>query len=387
MNQVFCSQKRSDCYNYNNIFYITFFSILSFGKGLGLDFNDKMFLLLGVIASIFLVFQVVLYKYTWVDIFKILFWIGFSIIILANAGKTTVFISIITIILAKNINYNKLMKCIFITRLISFVIVVTLSIIGIIDNDVYTKIDEKGIEILRYSLGFSHPNITFLNFFILVTLYVYLKNKNIKLVNYLVIIISAIVLYKITYSRTGLISIFIVIFFSVLFNRISFDKNKIFKNIIIFIPSIAGVGSLCISYFYNSSNKVMSFINEILTGRLELGHRFLMNYKINLFGQEIIESSNLDGAYLRIDNGYISLILVYGLISFLLFLCIQTLLLKRLFNEKRYYDILLIVVFLIYGISENYIYNIFVNISLIFINDILFNKKIHLVSESSISQI
>lgn len=363
--------------NKNMFFYFVFFNLLSLAKGVGLDSSDPVFIFTTLFAFVFLFIHILYSRYTFKQLTIIVLLISICCIITLKCGKTTVLMSAIAILFAKDINFDKLLRSVFSIRLITFFIVILLSMIGVLSNGNAFRISENGEIIKRYSLGFVHPNITYLNFFILVALYLYLKYENLTIKNYIFIFISAVALFKITDSRTGFITVILSIFISILFKNKNIFKNRLFRKVIMNVPLICGIISVMISFNYTKNNKLFYIINKILTGRLELGKRFFDIYGINLFGQNVVEGSNLNGSYLRIDSGYISLIVVYGLVIFLIYLILQTKLLKMYVKNDRVKEIMLIIVFSVYGLTEVYVYNVFINISLLFLSDLLYKNSIN----------
>ncbi|MGU8962048.1 hypothetical protein ACV3V5_12755 [Clostridium perfringens] len=363
--------------NKNMFFYFVFFNLLSLAKGIGLDSSDPVFIFTTLFAFVFLFIHILYSRYTFKQLAIIILLISLCCIITLKSGKITVLMSTIAILFAKNIDFDKLLKSVFSIRLITFFVVMLLSMIGVLSNGNAFRISENGEIIKRYSLGFVHPNITYLNFFILVALYLYLKYENLTIKNYIFIFISAVALFKITDSRTGFITVILSIFISILFKNKNIFKNRLFRKVIMTIPLICGIISVIISFNYTKNNKLFYTINKMLTGRLELGKRFFDIYGINLFGQKVVEGSNLNGSYLRIDSGYISLIIVYGLLIFLIYLILQTKLLKIYIKNDKIKEIMLIILFSVYGLTEVYVYNVFINISLLFLSDLLYKNSVN----------
>lgn len=353
-------------------FYLLFFIILSIAKGLGMDSGDTAFILIGLFSGVFLLTHVLSQGYTRRELGIIFIFVTLGIVTLIFSKKITILITIIAIVFAKNIPLNRLIEVVFKFKILAFIVTIVLSLLGIIENNKSFRFMENGDVITRYALGFPHANVTYLNFFIIVLLYLYIYYDKVKLRNYVVILFLSMLLYKITDSRTGIISVIISLIIPVVLKNKKIIKNVITRKIIIFLPIICGGFSVFSGIYYSSGNLVLQKINQALTGRIELASKFLSLYKVKPFGQVIVEGSNLNGSYLRIDNGYISLLLAYGIISFMVFIILETKLLKKYMLEERYREILLIVSFLIYGITEVYIYNIFVNISLIFLCELLY---------------
>lgn len=358
-----------------NFYYFAFFIILTISKAITLDRNKLIFILLTFLAGIHLIIKILNNKYTVKEFIIIVALILLGGINLLFSKKTTVLISIIAIVFAKNISFDKLIRIVFNVRVISFISVITWSLLGIVENVKSYRILESGEILTRYSLGFSHPNTTYLNFFILILLYLYIYFDKLKWINYFVIIILAQLMYMITDSRTGYIIVVLSIIMTIMLKNNKLINNNIIKIIIQITPIICGLVSILGGKLYDSSNMIFKIVDDLLSGRLQLSNRFLNNYNIKPFGQRIIEGSDINGSYLRIDNGYISLFLAYGFVIFIMYIIFQTLILRKYINEFRYKEILLIIIFSLYGLTEVYIYNVFINISLLFMSDLLYCRN------------
>jgi hypothetical protein len=110
-------------------------------------------------------------------------------------------------------------------------------------------------------------------------------------------------------------------------------------------------------------------VDELLQWRITFSRHYLMTYPVNLFG------NNLNSDVIVLDNGYVELLINYGLIFTILYAAAYIIISYRYLKKKMYRELLLIVCFSIYGITEAFIPNLFVNISLIFLGELLFHKS------------
>ena len=358
-----------------NFFYFAFFIILVISKVMGLDNKKFIFILLTFFALIHLIIKILNDKYNIRQFMMIVLLILLGGIIFLYSKKPTVLISIVAIVFAKNISFDKLIKLVFNVRLIGFILVVSACLTGAIDNIKSYRLLDNGEILTRYSLGFSHPNTAYLNFFILVLLYLYIYFDKVRWVNYMVIIIISQIMYTITGSRTGYIIAVLSMFITCILKHKKLRNNKIIKIMIQITPIICALVSILGGILYDSSNILFKTMDNLLSGRIQLSNRFLNTYSIKPFGQVIIEGGDINGSYLRIDNGYVALLLGYGFFIFILYIVFQTLILKKYIREFKYKEILLIIIFSIYGITEVYIYNAFINISLLFMSDLLYSNN------------
>ena len=76
-----------------------------------------------------------------------------------------------------------------------------------------------------------------------------------------------------------------------------------------------------------------------------------------------------------LDNGYMYLLLGYGIIAFTLFLFGNFLLSKRLIKNKMFIPLIIIFIYALYGFAETTMIRFTYNFSVIFFSYILWNNK------------
>ncbi len=362
-------------YKMTTFFYMNFFVLLSGIKGIGLDNNDISFVLIALFSGVFLLIQILYEKYTYRELGLVILCISLGLIIYASSKKITLLMSIIAIVFAKNIPFEKLMKNVFIVKLIGFISIILLTSLGFIENVKQYRIDDLGKTTIRYSLGFAHPNTTYLYFFVLVILFIYIHYDKIELKHYILLLTLGYLMYMITDSRTGYYNLIISLFITYILKNKKIMKNKFVKVLLSLSPIILSIGILVCSIYYSQSNSILNRLNQLLSGRIELSNKFLNIYGIKLFGQQIVEGSDLNGSYLRIDSGYISLLLTCGVIAFVFYIILHVKILKIYLYNQKYKEVLFLLSFLVYGLTEVYIYNVFINASLVFFSDLLYKKN------------
>lgn len=216
----------------------------------------------------------------------------------------------------------------------------------------------EGIE--RYSLGFSHPNALQGTFFRLVCGILVLTDSWIFL---LIAGALNVLLYMQSKSRTGFISITILIFgFWIMgyYGKRLSDKNM--KRITMMIETLIVFMDLFIVYTYGKYALLVK-LDSVMTGRFSLAYRLKETVPISLFGRNIFEYN----APFAIDNGIWAVIISYGLVAFIIFFSIYLYAIDR-FNDAKYYQvIIIIIVCTLYSMSESTFGNLFINPALIII--------------------
>ena len=108
-------------------------------------------------------------------------------------------------------------------------------------------------------------------------------------------------------------------------------------------------------------NSITLFLDKIITSRFFLLNYHLMRNQITLFG------SIVDYSIYTLDNSYLSFLLQYGLIPTLVFVFASIITVCKAWKNKDGYIIALLLGFLMYGFTENGIFDIYVNFTYLYL--------------------
>ncbi|MCL1950249.1 MAG: hypothetical protein FWF59_11010 [Turicibacter sp.] len=221
---------------------------------------------------------------------------------------------------------------------------------------------------LRSSLGFWHPNTT--GGMILIIFIVYLLKKKNK-PSFLVLSSFVLIFFLLNIfldSRTGLIGIILIIF-GIIFLRIS-EKltpsspllKPTFQSRLIFIlPFLFLFSSLFISLLFTRESIFFLHLNRLLTGRIDLGHFYLNEYPITLWGIPIFENAGDQNSINQIgfrflDNAFLFSLLSLGILFTFLRIILIYLISKYLLLRGHKYIIVILIGFLFFGFMERLIW-------------------------------
>lgn len=260
-------------------------------------------------------------------------------IILFFSENSVLIKALLIIIAAKGVKFNNIVKFDIKIKFIFIFLIIGLSITGVINNYILIR---NNTNQLRYSLGFIHPNI-FSSFFLTLCIeYIYLKYYKIKKIEYLLIIIIMFFVNLITDSRTCIYIVILLIILCIYFKNFSnkFERNKILKNIIIYLTTIFSIISLILSKNFNIYNNNYININNLFSGRIQQANKFINEYGLSLFGQKVQIISYRDALDKGIkaailDNAYINMFTIYGVITLIIFCYGFTILSKKFIKEKN----------------------------------------------------
>ncbi|HSW77439.1 MAG TPA: hypothetical protein VLG36_01415 [Candidatus Chromulinivoraceae bacterium] len=228
-----------------------------------------------------------------------------------------------------------------------FVGIVVLHVLGVMNGgDVVQKVD--GIEIVSHSLGFGNPNGAFTYLFsILITGYVLLgsSSRN-KILFTTLALVSIIIIYNQTLSRTGLLCCLLVIAFGHFNKAMSWRKIKRVLPILFILLTLGSV------FLAMHNNQMGDNINDLMSNRpYWWGIRVEDGELSNLLGNADSFATNYaqgqDSAPL--DSFFLRIWFRNGLLILLVFFVFFRLWSKRLQNRML---VLGTLVTLLYGFSE-----------------------------------
>lgn len=344
--------------------YYLFFIILEFGEAINKGSDNKIFLAFSLVGFLFLIYKLINSKYEFRELFIIITLGVLGILIFYQTNKAGGFLSVLALIGLKGVDIKKLMKLCFWIRLSAFLLLFSLSSFDIIENTMITHLRGEA-SVIRYSMGFSHPNQFHLSFIILLLLFMYIYYEKLNLIHLFLLGIVNISVYARSYSRTSTIIGFFAIAIMIWFksNHLPRLKNAFcfamvpFGFLISIIPAV----------FYNNIPNLRT-IDRLMQWRITFSKYYLDTYSIRLFG------NNLNFDPIVLDSGYVELILNYGLIFTTFYVVANMVIIYRYVKMKKYRELLLIISLSIYGITESFIPNLFSNVSLIFLGELIFEK-------------
>lgn len=318
---------------YKIILSLLMFDAAFYNTTLPIVFKDKFHMICLILMLIFSIFCIFSKKYTIKYLLLNILILMFGLISYLISGNSDIFISLLLVMLAWNINLDEILKIIFNVRFIVFILVVSLSLIGILDvGTIATTSADKGV-----LLGYGHANTFAGSAGILIFLMFAIKRNNIKHIHYYIALIADILIFYFSRSRTSLMLISLLIVIVYMVKNSSLINNWVLKISKYILPLI--LISIFTFIFIRTKGIAPHFIDiidKIMNGRILLACMNLMYYPITLLGQRIdmslIATSN---TYFALDNGYIYILIHYGVIGLLVICILQQYAITRCINESE----------------------------------------------------
>lgn len=267
---------------------------------------------------------------------------------------------------ARHVNWRRLAVvnvCIYFSLLLSVIICNRL---GVFPSLNFTRDD-----IIRTDMGFSHPNVYGAYLMEICLAWMIMRFDKLKYYDYIFFVLVAVYAWIGPNSRTSAMMIMAMMILLPVFKYgRRWIGHRIGKIALSLCYPAGFIFSLISVNLYSGENKVFLAVDELLSGRIALANAFMKDYSPTLLGQrmKLVSSAKslakgIPAAIL--DNAYIHLYLRLGILTALLFMGIMALTVYRVICKKYYNYLLALLLFSVYGLSENRIDRIFFNFALL----------------------
>lgn len=308
----------------------------------------------------------------------------FSLLLFYITMKTDtrpVLYAFFAILAAKNISFKYILKLAFLTSVITTTLIVILSISGFLPDWIFYRGDS-----IRHSFGFYYTTTLSHIFFFDVLAFIALK-KDLNVYNFGSILIINSFIYFFTKSRNSFLLILLcLLIYFLLFKQKKINLktmylkfNQINKLIIDHFYTFMFIISLFISYLYNSQSTIWQVLNTLLNNRILLMSNALHQYGITLFGQYVkwIGMTDIEkfGSYLQynyVDNAYIQLFIVQGIILSIFLYFIFYRLMKSLRTNNRFLYLFCMIFIAIHSLVDPQLLYLEMNMFLFLLTPIIY---------------
>lgn len=332
-------QKLSD-----GIFYMAYFLFLLYAFFGTIDiFKQSLKLLTNIsMALTVIAFLIQIRKYNYKELIVVTLLCIISIIYIIKTDNYVLLKLVLIIILVKDIDFDKRVLFDIKLRIIFFVLMMVLFNLGIA-QDSQALFNGQ----IRHSLGFTNPNVLGMHTLILGLEILYYNRNKLSFSKIALCFIMLLVSDYYSGSRTTLLALVfgIILFIVCKRNKKIFD-HKVIKFCIINSPIILSIIVYIAYCLYINNNQIGILIDKTLSGRLTNIEFFQTHYSVNLFGNNIEEANkSLDTA-----NAYA--LYAFGVSGLMLYMFGFRKLFKKLYKIGNYSLVIIMLVFILYGLSE-----------------------------------
>ncbi|MCD8019192.1 MAG: hypothetical protein LUF92_06285 [Clostridiales bacterium] len=283
--------------------------------------------------------------------------------VMASETKT-MFLYFWLVASAKGVQDKKIFKVSIFVQ--SFILCFTIgcSQLGIVEDYIYDNGDR-----LRHFLGFTWATTAPILFFYIILQYLYLKDMLIHSWEIVILMIVNIWMFEMTNTRFAFLLASAVLMFAFLYKHSPICRMRLerIKYLLVLAPEIIAAFSIWLHAAYDSESPQWYQLNELLSERLDLGYQAIQEYGYTLLGQRIewygvTQSMKLgQDVYNYVDCAYLQILLQYGFLFLLLVLVAYSVMMQKSIIEKRYSACWILLVILVFAITEPRLVNIAFN--------------------------
>ncbi|VDG23454.1 hypothetical protein [Lactiplantibacillus mudanjiangensis] len=280
--------------------------------------------------------------------------------------------ALIFIIGAFDIDLKKILEVYIYATIVLGVLTIVASLVGIIPNIEYVR---DGT--VRMALGAVYATDFGARIFYFVIACFLYRWDSLKIKDIVLFLLLAILVWKTSYARMNtILTLSLVLLATFVFFLNKSQHNHFLKNISnvicrvnIVLPAVMFGVINFLSYSYKRSKGSFVMLDEILSGRLKLGHLAYEFYHLTWFGQVVFQQGwgGVDSAdsgsvnYFMIDSAFVRLLLIYGVLVTVIVLVAWTLLQIKLNHLELFAYSAVMVIIAISGMIDQHMFEIAYN--------------------------
>ncbi len=347
---------------YGVISMTMYYGVMTASKALGMDSSNLLYYVMFGIACIMLLFKYCVTQYTVRQIALDVLLGCIGIVCFVISHDMTLLLLAMTVAGLKDCNFRELACTAFYVRLAITSFMVIASFLGIFDQGETAQTTTSFQDITVYNFGYSTANNAYINIFVLMALFLYIRYDRINWKYFIGTSVIAMLMYTFTNSRTGTLLFFAVWFFIFCEKFLLARKGRyVFFWLMAASTLICAVFSYAATSMFNPDGGYWSeYINRIFSGRLNITHKYHEALSVSLIPRT---SAVMDAhrGFGFIDNSYMSVYFHDGLIVafiVLVLICISN---YSLFKKHCYKELVFIASFSVYAMMEEFPLNPVVN--------------------------
>lgn len=350
-------------------FYVFFVSLL-FAKGIGLYDGQTLFKVFLVTALCGWGMKILLTEYTWGKLLLCCLLVLLGGIIYLNTHEKGALFCLLLLCGMKDMQVKRVFRVGLVTWIVSFGGLFLVTSLHLIDSP-FKVHDKLGLgRIIRWSLGYAHPNVLHISFLILVCFVVYLLQDRFRIRSFFILMLMNGYVFLYSLSSTGFLAVSILLFLALYWSfRRKFCRLEQI-GICLCLP-------LCLSLSLAAplllEGEAFEVVNRLVNTRLALSRWFLQNQPVRPFG---VDTTGLVTSLRTMDNSYVFAWITYGYLFLAFMAGVYMVMIYRKAKRQDGVSLCLILSCLIAGVTEPFLFNTsFKNITLIFAGAMLFGES------------
>lgn len=352
---------------YSELLFYLFFGLILSAKGVGFYDGQPVFKLILVIAVICLLGKLTLEQYSGKQIIAIIGLFIFGGATYCLSGEKGLLLNCMIMIGMHHIETKRVFRLSAIIWGSTFLITIVNALFHM--EDTVYKVDEKlGLgHIFRWSLGYGHPNVLQITYFILAIIFIYLLGKDFKLWHAGLLFLGNCFFFLYSVSYTGFITVLLLIagrIYLMYRPKLCFVEKMLLQLVFPLCIMISLIAPVALN------GKAFQILNKLMNTRLALSKYFLTSDYVHLWGNRLADITTNS---LTMDNSFVFAFVVYGIIPFIIIVVFTMLMISHLIKNEQYVELLIVLAMAIGGLTEPFLYNTsFKNLSFVFMGQFIF---------------
>ncbi|MCH5342431.1 MAG: hypothetical protein J1E64_00220 [Acetatifactor sp.] len=352
---------------YQEQFYLVF--ILSMVGLISAGFNseDKFYLVVFFVATLFLLLKMAVTDFTWREIL----WMAVITLLLGinllRNGEKTLIMTVIGVFGAKNISLEKVFRQSLWLKIVLTVGTILCASVGIIENEALL-LPKNSEHILIYCYGYIHPNATFANIFLIFVIAILVWKDKLKWYAYAGFSLVLLAVYSVLICRTGLL-VWGALLIIVLGYKISckLKWERIYLTLLLLIPVTMAMLTFLLPLIGMRNDAFLSTVDYYLTGRIHHLIQFWSPLGSLPLGNAPREPFDSSYFYLVYNYGWVMALVCFFAYLYTMWNCIR---------KNRPYEVIILSTMALYGFMEHWPLSVGWNLSLLYLSHILFKNRV-----------
>ena len=275
----------------------------------------------------------------------------------------------------RGINREKLFRISAVLWSMLFSLQCFLTMSGLRKEQIFRIHRKLGTYLVRWSMGFTHPNVLHITYFVLLIFLMYVrKPRGKRLLVWSALAMAGnvvIFLYSVSYTGVALVTLYLLMNGILLSRRAG---NRAFAGILQVLTYL--LPAACIVFAVAGpillQGELFDLVNRILSTRLELSRQYLCGQGIHLLGSGNMEVMD---ATITVDSSYVYMLVHYGLLYFLLFAVLLEMAVIHYWREKNFDAVAVLLACAVSGVTEQYMANTsFKNAAMLLIAGVIYEN-------------
>ena len=355
-----------------------FYLLLTIAKGMGLYEGMRLFDVLVCAAFLFLLCKLVQESYTLRQLVLTVFMILLGVITWQVSGKMGALFNLALLTGLRGVDHKRLIRISAGVWGIIFLLQCFLTMSGIRTEQIFRIHRKFGMYIVRWSMGFTHPNVLHITYFILIVLLFYAckpqKRNQLLLYSVLAMLVNLLLFcYSVSYTGVLIVTVYLLMNAGLQSRVCCRGTFPSWGRWAVYLMPI-----LCVLFSVGAPillrGKAFDLANKLLSTRLELSRQYILGQGLHLFGNANMETVD---ASITVDCSYVYMLVHYGLIYFIFFCVLLEAAVVYCWKRQKMDAVAILMVCAISGVTEQYMANTsFKNVAILFMTVMFYDSLV-----------